>query len=127
MWLPPGAVLLTADQEQAFVDAVAAVIGRRSVERLLLMEETFAAHKPAEPYHYCQFLSTVPAFQGRGVGSALLRDTLARADADGCLAYHEATSPRNRALYERHGYVDLGELEVPDGGPTLWRMWRDPR
>jgi GNAT superfamily N-acetyltransferase len=127
VWLPPGAVLLAADQEQAFVDAVVGVIGYRSVERLLLMEETFAAHKPAEPYHYCQFLSTVPAAQGRDIGSALLRDMLARADADGRLAYHEATSRRNRALYERHGYVDLGELVVPGGGPTLWRMWREPR
>ena len=52
---------------------------------------------------------------------------LQRADADGLPAYHEATSPRNRALYERHGYVNQGELVLPDGGPTLWRMWRDPR
>ena len=42
-------------------------------------------------------------------------------------AYHEATSPRNRALYERHGYVNQGEFQLPAGGPTLWRMWRDPR
>ena len=39
-------------------------------------------------------------------------------------AYHEATTPRNRALYERHGYVTQGEFTLPDG-PTLWRMWRD--
>ncbi len=42
-------------------------------------------------------------------------------------AYHEATTLRNRALYERHGYVNQGEIALPDGGPTLWRMWRDPR
>jgi GNAT superfamily N-acetyltransferase len=71
--------------------------------------------------------TTVPAFQGRGIGSAFLQDMLQRADADGLPAYHEATSPRNRALYERHGYVNQGELVLPDGGPTLWRMWRDPR
>ena len=41
-------------------------------------------------------------------------------------AYHEATTPRNRALYERHGYVTLGEFTLPDGGPPLWRMWREP-
>jgi hypothetical protein len=52
---------------------------------------------------------------------------LARADREGVPAYHEATSPRNRALYERHGYVNQGEFVLPDGGPTLWRMWREPR
>jgi arginine/ornithine N-succinyltransferase beta subunit len=52
---------------------------------------------------------------------------LARADDEGMPAYHEATSPRNRALYERHGYVDQGAFTLPDGGPTLWRMWREPR
>jgi GNAT superfamily N-acetyltransferase len=68
----------------------------------------------------------VPAFQSRGIGSAFLRAMLARADREGMPAYHEATSPRNRALYERHGYVSQGELTLPDGGPTLWRMWREP-
>jgi len=126
VWLPPGAELLTKEQEQPFVDALAALMGS-GVDRLFQLEETFAEHHPAEPLYYCNFLSTVPACQGRGIGSAFLRDMLQRADADERPAYHEATSPRNRALYERHGYVNLGELVLPDGGPTLWRMWRDPR
>jgi GNAT superfamily N-acetyltransferase len=127
VWLPPGAELLTDEQEQPFVDALAALMGRPGVDRLFQLEETFAEHHPAEPLFYCNFLSTVPAFQGRGIGSAFLREMLQRADADELPAYHEATSPRNRALYERHGYINLGELVLPDGGPTLWRMWRDPR
>jgi GNAT superfamily N-acetyltransferase len=126
VWLPPGAELLAAEQEQPFVDALATLMGS-GVDRLFQLEETFAEHHPAEPLYYCNFLSTVPAFQGRGIGSALQHDMLQRADADGLPAYHEATSPRNRALYERHGYVNQGEFDLPDGGPTLWRMWRDPR
>ena len=126
VWLPPGAELLTDEQEQPFLDALTTLMGP-GVGRLFQLEETFAGHHPAEPLYYCNFLSTVPAFQGRGIGSAFLQDMLQRADADGLPAYHEATSPRNRALYERHGYVNQGELVLPDGGPTLWRMWRDPR
>lgn len=126
VWLPPGAELLTDEQEQPFVDALTTLMGPR-VDRLFQLEETFAEHHPAEPLYYCNFLSTVPAFQGRGIGSAFLQDMLQRADADELPAYHEATSPRNRALYERHGYVNLGELVLPDAGPTLWRMWRNPR
>ena len=126
VWLPAGAELLAAEQEQPFVDALTTLMGP-GVDRLFRLEEAFAGHHPAEPLYYCNFLSTVPAFQGRGIGSAFLQDMLQRADADGRPAYHEATSPRNCALYERHGYVNHGELVLPDGGPTLWRMWRDPR
>lgn len=126
VWLPPGAELFTAEQEQAFGGAVAALLGPEA-QRAFRLNEIFTEHHPHEPHYYCQFLATVPAAQGRGIGSVLLRHVLNRADAEGAPAYLEATSPRNRVLYERHGYVSRGELTLPDGGPTLWRMWRDPR
>ncbi len=50
---------------------------------------------------------------------------LARADREGSPAYLEATSRRNRALYERHGFVTIGELTVADC-PPLYAMWRPP-
>lgn len=40
--------------------------------------------------------------------------------------YLEASTPRNRALYERHGFRDHGEpIPLPDG-PRLQPMWRTP-
>ena len=116
VWLPPEAQLLAAEQEQAFVHAVAALVGP-GVDRLFQLEEAFAEHHPAEPLYYCKFLSTVPAFQGRGIGSAFLWDMLQRADADELPAYHEATSPRNRALYERHGMSAAVSSSCPMVGP----------
>jgi hypothetical protein len=62
-----------------------------------------------------------------GFGAALLRPMLERCDADGVPAYLEATSPRNRALYERHGFEVTEELKLPAGGPPIWLMWREPR
>ena len=50
---------------------------------------------------------------------------LERCDRDGVPAYLEATSDRNRPLYERHGFRAHGAIPLPDG-PLLWRMWRDP-
>lgn len=49
-----------------------------------------------------------------------------RADQQGVPAYLEATSPDNRRLYERHGFVVTGELSIL-GGPPVWPMWRGPR
>jgi GNAT superfamily N-acetyltransferase len=126
MWLPPGAELLSPAQEEAFGQAMQE-LAAEGAGRLAQLEGTFAEHHPSEPLWYLQFLATVPAFQGRGIGSAFLRRMLARADRDGTPAYHEATTPRNRALYERHGYVTIGEFALPDGGPTLWQMWREPQ
>jgi GNAT superfamily N-acetyltransferase len=126
VWLPPNTELFTPDQEQAFGEALADLLGP-DADRAFQLGEIFAEHHPHEGLYYCQFLATVPAFQGRGIGSAFLRDMLQRADSERMPAYHEATSPRNRALYERHGYVSQREFTLPDGGPTLWRMWRDPR
>ncbi len=126
VWLPPNVELQSPDEEAELGRALADLVGA-DVRRFEQMAEIFEQHHPQEPLYYCQFLATVPAFQGRGIGSALLRQMLARADREGVPAYHEATTPRNRALYERHGYVTQGEFALPDGGPPLWRMWRDPR
>jgi hypothetical protein len=43
----------------------------------------------------------------------------------GARAYLDATSQRNRRLYERHGF-QAEEPFAPPGGPPLWPMWRQP-
>ncbi|MDN5858748.1 MAG: GNAT family N-acetyltransferase, partial [Pseudonocardia sp.] len=63
--------------------------------------------------------------RGAGQGSAMLRTVLDRADRSRVPAYLEATSPDNRRLYERHGFVVTGEIAVADS-PPLWTMWREP-
>jgi GNAT superfamily N-acetyltransferase len=126
VWLPPGVELQSRDEEAELGRALEALVGP-DLRRFELLAQTFEQHHPREPLYYCQFLATMPALQGRGIGSTFLRQMLARADREGMPAYHEATTPRNRALYERHGYVNEGVFELPDGGPPLWRMWRSPR
>jgi GNAT superfamily N-acetyltransferase len=125
VWLPPGAELFTTEQDAHFGQQLEQLVGD-DIVRFGQLAEVFAEYHPTEPLWYCQFLATVPAFQSQGIGASLLREVLQRADREGVPAYHEATTLRNRALYERHGYVDQGEFRLPDG-PPLWRMWREPR
>jgi RimJ/RimL family protein N-acetyltransferase len=61
------------------------------------------------------YVGVATRFQGQGLGAALLRPTLDRCDREGLPAYLEASSERSAALYERLGFVHLGELRVPDG------------
>jgi ribosomal protein S18 acetylase RimI-like enzyme len=80
---------------------------------------------PTEPHWYLAQIAVTPGRQGRGHGSALLRSGLERCDRDGLPAYLESSSPRNRALYERHGFDVIDEVRVADS-PPIWPMLRPP-
>lgn len=124
LWLPPGQELLTPDALEAFGRRVEEAAGP-DAGRMFELGEFFDAHAPAEPHWHLQLLAVSPDHQGQGLGSRLLDDLLPRADRAGEAAYLEATTPRSRALYERHGFRCIGRIELPDG-PPLWRMWRSP-
>lgn len=105
--------------------AMAAAFGPHT-ERISLLSQQMAAHHPTEPHIYLLAIGVRTSAQGRGLGGRLLAHTLADADRAGEPAYLEATSPRSRALYERHGFEVVGEIIVDDS-PPMWAMWREPR
>lgn len=84
-------------------------------------------HPPEPPHHYLAFLAVHPLRQRRGYGSRLLQDRHGKLDATGTPAYLEATGPRNRTLYARHGYQNLPAYTLARTGPLLYPMWRVPR
>jgi hypothetical protein len=51
---------------------------------------------------------------------------LAECDREGVPAHLEASTERNRRLYERHGFDLTGTFDLPFGGPPLREMWREP-
>lgn len=122
LWLPPGV-------EPDF-EGMQAVLAEHASEAVLndmggLGEQMAAAH-PEEPCWYLPIIGVDPTARGRGVGSALLRHALARADADGLPAYLESSNPRNISLYERHGFVAMGTIQY-GASPTIVPMLRKPR
>jgi ribosomal protein S18 acetylase RimI-like enzyme len=124
LWVPAGRAPMSDQRAEQFADELGdlcAPHGDRVLELIGLMD----SRHPHQPHEYLWFLGVVPAAQGRGLGSALLTPVLERADEAGCPAYLEATSPRNGALYERHGFRAGAALAVA-GGPPLWPMRRDP-
>ncbi len=82
-------------------------------------------HHLTEPHWYIRYAGVSPELQGQGVGTELLQPVLALCDAEWLPAYLEASSERNAALYERLGFVHLGELRIPNG-PRIWPMRRPP-
>jgi ribosomal protein S18 acetylase RimI-like enzyme len=122
-WLPPDTWEVRGSEQLRLVARLTRIHGR-AVARILQVMAFIEAKHPHEPHYYLQFVGVDPRSQGRGVGSALLQPVLERCDRDGMPAYLEATSERNRALYERHGFAVVEEIRLPAGGPPMWGMWR---
>ena len=124
LWLPPEPARSPESEER--LGAGLAALAGRDIGRWGQLMEALEAGRPTEPHYHLMLLGVIPDRQGAGIGSALLHEVLDRADREHVPAYLEATSPRNRALYERRGFVVSRELRCADC-PPLWAMWRTPR
>jgi GNAT superfamily N-acetyltransferase len=81
--------------------------------------EEMGRYHPEEPHWYLPFIGVDPAHQGHGLGAVLLHASLTRCEAAQLPAYLESTNPRNRPLYERHGFEAIGEIKVGDCPPIV--------
>lgn len=62
--------------------------------------------RPAEDGRWLEHFYLAPAFQGRGLGSAVLRTLLERTDSDGVpVRLNVLQGSAARRLYERHGFT----------------------
>ena len=80
--------------------------------------------RPAEDGRWLEHFYLDPSLQGRGLGSAVLRTLLDRADADGVpVRLNVLRGSAAQRLYERHGFTveDQDPVDVymvrPPGGP----------
>ena len=122
LWLPPG----TGPDEEAMAAIVMDTMSETQQSQIFTLMEQMGQYHPHEPHWYLPLIGVQPSKQGNGYGSALLRVSLARSDADGAPAYLEATSERNVPLYERHGFVRLGTIQA-GSSPPLVPMLRESR
>jgi GNAT superfamily N-acetyltransferase len=125
-WMPPGTWHLSLLRQLVMLPTLA-VITKRDFPRVIHTLNVIEAKHPHDLHFYLPVIGILPEWQGRGFGSALLRPMLERCDREQLPAYLEASSPRNRALYQRHGFNVVEEIRVAKDSPPMWRMWREPR
>ncbi|HEY4264071.1 MAG TPA: N-acetyltransferase [Micropepsaceae bacterium] len=104
--------------------AILRLTGLKRLPRGAAMAAAMDEAPPQTPYFYLAFIGVAPRMQGAGLGSALLRQTLARADAAGSGAYLENSNPRNLKLYQRAGFAVLREVKAHADAPPVTAMWR---
>lgn len=88
------------------------------------VDRAMRAVHPESPHWYLAGVGVAPAFHGKGVGAALIRAGLDRADAQGLPVYLECV----RTLipyYERLGFAEIARIDVGDGCPDQVGMWRE--
>lgn len=93
-----------------------------SLVRAMRVGDAIDAHHPSGTYWYLHIAGVDPAYQGKGLGSASIRQGLAKAREDGMPAFLETATPRNVSLYQSLGFEVIDEWHVPKGGPKFWSM-----
>ncbi|MEW6433149.1 MAG: GNAT family N-acetyltransferase [Myxococcota bacterium] len=94
------------------------VLGLGAVRRLAALGRVTGALHAAlapVPHDYLLQLAVAPGEQGRGLGSALLREGLERSSRAGRAVWLETTNPANVAFYERHGFEVAGRRVAAEG------------
>ena len=126
LWDPPNQWQETRRAQLAMTPTFLRVFGLRSM-RGRAVQELMKREHPEEPHWYLGVIGTDPAVRGKRYGQALMRSRLDRVDAEHAPAYLESTKADNVPYYQRFGFEVSGEIVLPDGGPTMWPMWRNPR
>jgi GNAT superfamily N-acetyltransferase len=122
VWFPPTGVPEIADYDKRLLAACG-----DTTPRFEELDAAMQAAHPHEPHEHLAFLAVRPELQGKGLGTLLMQQRHRELDERGEPAYLEASSPRSRELYLRHGYRPVGEPFSLAEGATMWPMARAPR
>jgi ribosomal protein S18 acetylase RimI-like enzyme len=127
IWLGPGLKAFDFPwwRELFYTPLFLSMAGGAGLKRAQELGARLTSCHPAVPHAHLQFLGVSSAAQGQGIGSVLLKETLAPLDKSGTVAYLEASTERNVALYARHGFEVTNEFDLP--GLHFWCMTRMPR
>ena len=94
-------------------------------DRLKRQDEALNRFKPTLPHYYLGVLGVNPAFQGKGIGAALIERFFAASDADMVSSgvYIDTANPSNVNYYKKFGFKPAGEA-VLDPLTRHWTLFR---
>ncbi len=124
VWIPPNGIELSPEDEEKLPEILKELVGSRASEVSELLLKFDEEHPRNEPHYYLSLLGTHPKYRGYGIGMALLKEGLARIDAEKMPVYLESSNPINNNRYESVGFVPVTSFQAPNNGPTITGMWR---
>lgn len=128
LWLAPGANVSFGVRASLVIGhALVRHAGVTGIRNALAVGNAMGKKHPKEPHYYLFAIAARPQAQGRGLGGALMRNALARIDAEGMPAYLENSKERNISFYRHFGFEVVEQIQAHKNAPPLWAMWREPR
>jgi len=129
--LPPGHVRLTdAEYIRCGFLFVPFVMGpknyKKSNECEKFVADTHERLMDGREHYYLWGLVTDPAVQRSGVGKALLKTLIDKADAEDMPIYLETHEQKNVTYYHKFGFELICEVTIPKHGLEVWCMIREP-
>lgn len=88
------------------------VIGLNRVRKVLIREGMIKRFHPREPICYLWFIGVHPKMQGKGIGSALIREVIQECDKKGRSIYLETSVDSNLPWYKRFGFEIFHSLNL---------------
>lgn len=131
LWLPPNAKWTRENIEASGMHETANLIGNDAYQRYReVVGREWNARERDMPGScwYLFILGVEPKRQRRGLGRALMRPILERADSAHVACYLETENERNVAFYLKQGFelIVNGE-EAGDSGVRFWTFRRTPK
>jgi hypothetical protein len=127
VWIPPNETEFSEEQEAAMEPLLIDMLGSEASRVLQGVKMFDQAHPRGVPHFFLTLLATSTEHRGHSYGLRLMAENLRQIDEAGMPSYLEASNPANVPLYMRYGFEVLGSFTVPEGGPEVFTMWRDPK
>lgn len=127
IWAPPGSWQISLFDEVRLLPVYLRSCGLARLRRGMRGMDSMKRVHPTEPHYYLYLIGVDPSHQGKGLGSALMKDMLERCDRERTPAYLESTKETNLAFYRRHGFEVRDTIAFAGDGPPIWTMWRSPQ
>jgi ribosomal protein S18 acetylase RimI-like enzyme len=125
LWRPPNKWHMSIRDYISNGPSLLMAFGTGALRAIAAMDH-IEKHHPKEPHWYLQAVGTDPEKQGKGFGSLVIRDQLAKIDAAQMPSYLESSKEANIPIYQSLGYELTGQIQIP-GGPCIYPMWRKAR
>ena len=113
LWHPPG-----VEFDDSVLLPTFEYVPSDRIEVVTRFFEEFKKYHPEDAW-YLPFIAVDPSQQRKGIGSFLLKEALQMIDANSDRAYLEASNEQNKALYERHGFVEIGRVQFENSPPAF--------
>lgn len=130
VWLFPNSPEVSRKSERekkAFLEVLLGNRGFENYKSIIAFMSSKAEESVPEDSWYLSILGVSPKRQGRGLGGALIKPTLSKADERGIPCYLETFSTRNVRFYNKFGFAEVASHIEPITKSRYWIMLREPR